>query len=338
MMNKNSYWVTISSRGFTEDNLIKLISYNPDGVRINTGRDSYEWAKQTICFLIQNSYPSSKIFLDIGNNKPRIRLKKGLEHFITSVAIINIGYRDTGEIDGSVNSTLFFETLEKDDVVLIGDGEIKCEVLSNADYVATLHICNDGVITNLTAIGIEGKDCFRFGITPSEHRIIKEILINHKISLIVSFVKTENDVIWVEENFPEASVIMPKIETLSAVGNIEKIFCRSQLVLLGRGDLALSVGIEKLGIIQKMILEEAQKYRCNVVIASGTLESLLHNNIPNRSDIIDITNSYISGASGIMLTSETGASKMPFTVIDFLAKVIEYLVSEYNIEYFEYLK
>lgn len=97
--------------------------------------------------------------------------------------------------------------------------------------------------------------------------------------------------------------------------------------MLGRGDFALSIGIEKLGYYQKKMLHLAKKHNCKLIIASGTLESLEKYKLPFRSEIIDITNSYLEGAAGIMLTNESGASECPFKVIDFLYSTIDYLES-----------
>jgi|GEM_PF-1083995 len=327
-MNSNSYWVTVSSRGFSDNNLLKLINYNPDGIRINTGRDSYNWAKKTINFLVENSYPVSKIFLDIGNNKSRIQLRKTTEYSVNEGSVVKINIEEHDDVDGVVLSTLFFEHLSDNDIVLFGDGEIKCKVERVCGTSAFLVACNSGIITNLSAINIENKNYSRFHVDLNEYNNVKRILTDYKISLIVSFIESLDNILWVENNFPEANLIMPKIETDVAIRNLDEIMYHSNLILLGRGDLALSVGVEKLGIVQKKVLEIALKYKSDVVIASGSLESLLYNDVPNRSDIIDITNSYLSGASGIMLTSETGASKTPFAIIDFLVKIMRYLESE----------
>ena len=51
------------------------------------------------------------------------------------------------------------------------------------------------------------------------------------------------------------------------------------------------MGIEKIGIIQKEIIQKAQKAGCKISIGTGTLDSLKWSQIPLRAEIIDITNS-----------------------------------------------
>jgi pyruvate kinase len=330
MIRQNSYWVTVGSRGFSKDNLLKLISYAPDGIRINTGRNSYEWSIETIDFLVKNSFPESKIFLDIGNNKSRVILKEKKEYTLNVNNSFTIS-RNDAQASCFVNSALFFKILEIGDAVLFGDGEIKCKIEDISKDIVLLRALNKGTFDSMTAINIEGKDINHFYIEPKECSIVKSLLSKYKIGLILSFVENVNDIIWAEENFIEAHKIIPKIETLSSINNIDNILEHSKLILLGRGDLALAVGIEKIGFIQKIILEKAKKNKTDIIIGSGMLESLLSNNTPHRSEIIDITNSFISGAAGIMLTSETGASETPFIVIDFLIKTLNYLVSVYKV-------
>ncbi|MDR0386180.1 MAG: hypothetical protein LBH60_08900, partial [Prevotellaceae bacterium] len=67
-------WVTVGRRGFSGNNLKRLSEYDIAGIRINTGRNSYEWIYETVEELSRLNYPVSNILLDIGNTKPRLNL------------------------------------------------------------------------------------------------------------------------------------------------------------------------------------------------------------------------------------------------------------------------
>ena len=66
---------------------------------------------------------------------------------------------------------------------------------------------------------------------------------------------------WAKKVFPHAASVIPKIETGTAVSNIESILAQSDTIFVGRGDLGLSLGIEKIGIIQKRNHTESTKSR-----------------------------------------------------------------------------
>ena len=87
----------------------------------------------------------------------------------------------------------------------------------------------------------------------------------------------------------------------------------------------MSLGIEKIGIAQKELIEKAHCAGCKVALGTGTLDSLKTNAIPSRAEIIDITNSCLLGVDYIVLTSETGGSKTPYKAINHLEKTLSYL-------------
>ena len=74
-------WITIDKYGFADNDFKKLLEYEIDGIRLNTGRCSYAWIYEAIEELYKLNYPLSKILLDIGNTKPRLNLadKSGID-------------------------------------------------------------------------------------------------------------------------------------------------------------------------------------------------------------------------------------------------------------------
>lgn len=324
----NDYcWITIGPKGFHKENLEKLAGYDPKGIRINTGRNNYEWINSAIRTLIQAGYDASKIYLDIGNHKPRVSLFDIRMDIKKGTSFLFGGPFSSNSLSGKIDNEIFFSMLKKDDILILNDGEIECVVIDKDEKQVELCPKLDGYITNNASIGLKGKHYENYYIAPNEVLLINSLLEKYPLGLIISFVEKKENIIECRKTFPNAYRIIPKIESNIAYNNIDGILQYSDWALLGRGDFALSVGIEKIGYYQKKILSMARKYNCKLIIASGTLESLEKNKLPFRSEIIDITNSYYEGAAGIMLTNESGASECPFKVIDFLYSVIDYLES-----------
>lgn len=326
-MTKDYCWVTIGARGFNKENLERLAEYDPKGVRINTGRSSFEWINCAIETLTNAGYSENKIYLDVGNNKPRVALYDSKLNVKKGDAILfgAISCNRASLCDGAIENVPFFSSIKKDDILILGDGEIECKVTDKDENGLRLYSMSNGCITNQTTIGVKGRHYESYYISPKDTMQINYLLKQYSLGLIVSFIERKENIIECEKAFPNACRIIPKIESKTAYGNLDGIFQYSDWALLGRGDFALSVGIEKLGYYQKEILRLAKKHNCNLVVASGTLESLEMSEIPFRSEIIDITNSYFEGAAGIMLTNESGASVCPFKSINFLYHIIDYL-------------
>jgi pyruvate kinase len=228
-------------------------------------------------------------------------------------------------VDALLQNRRFFEEIKANDIVYFGDGEINSVVEKISQNAVALRSLSEGIFANGVAVGIEGKEFFNFSINEKEISEVTMLLNRFQVSLILSFVENGENIVWAKKCFPKAASIIPKIETVSAVENFENILSQSETVFIGRGDLALSAGIEKTGIIQKQLIAKAKKANCKISLGTGTLDSLKRSEIPLRAEIIDITNSCLEGIDYIALTSETGGSQTPFKSIDFLKKVLDYV-------------
>jgi len=119
--------------------------------------------------------------------------------------------------------------------------------------------------------------------------------------------------------------IVSKLETENSLTNIKEILEESDYILVARGDLGLTVPIERLGIYQKIFTREARKAGKQVIVSTQILDSVVNQYTPQRAEILDLTNIVLDGADGIMLAKETGISLTPGQSILIAKKVIEYV-------------
>ncbi len=117
--------------------------------------------------------------------------------------------------------------------------------------------------------------------------------------------------------------IVSKIETPKGVDKIDEIIKETDIVMVARGDLALTAPYEALGVYQKEVIKAAKKAKKQVIVATQILESLLQRHMPTRSEILDLTNIVLDGADGIMFAKETGISETPGYSISVAKKIID---------------
>lgn len=318
-------WVTIGKRGFNKDNMALLKQDRISGIRINTGRSTYPWIFETIDVLKEMGIPSDKILLDIGNTKPRLSLVEKKTIDLKEKQLFILSDKKKKGIDAWLPVPLFFEKIEKNDKVYFGDGEIEAIVESTENNDVIMRLTTAGSISDSVSIGIKGKNFFHFYISEKEIEEVNRILDHHPMNLILSFVENGENLKWAQNAFSKALSIIPKIETMEAINNIDSILDFSNCIFIGRGDLGLSIGIEKIGIVQEHLLEKAHEKGCRVSLGTGTLDSMKWSEIPLRAEIVDITNSCLKGVDIIALTSETGGSTTPFKAIDYLMRVLKYV-------------
>lgn len=118
--------------------------------------------------------------------------------------------------------------------------------------------------------------------------------------------------------------IITRIENRLAVENLEKI-CQDNfydLIVLNRGKLGMELPFEQLGIYQKESIKTIKKYKKQAIVSSQILEGTIHNYIPLRSDILDLTNIVLDGADGIMLCNETALGTRPAYTLSVAKKII----------------
>lgn len=318
-------WVTIGQRGFNEKNLVNLLQYDIAGIRINTGRSTYPWIYDVIKHLTKLGYPLENIILDIGNTKPRLFMGDKNRIVLRRGDLLTISNQKRDGIIAWISNPYFFEKIQKKDIVYFGDGEFEGTVEEARSDEIALRVLTEGTIGEAVSVGIKGKDYFRFCIPEEEKTKVNCLLEKYPVKLIVSFIENRNNIWRAQEQFPKAISIIPKIETCLAVDGIDDILQVVDWIFIGRGDLGLSMGVERVGIIQKKLVDKAHQVGCRVSVGTGTLDSLKWNEVPLRAEIIDITNSCLSGIDVIALTSETGGSEVPFKAIEYLVKTINYI-------------
>ncbi|MBU4315387.1 hypothetical protein KJ673_03195 [Patescibacteria group bacterium] len=116
--------------------------------------------------------------------------------------------------------------------------------------------------------------------------------------------------------------VLAKIESKEGIDNIDEILGVVHGIIIARGDLALTTPFEILGLTQKYLVSKVRRSGKYCVVATGTLTSMLSQALPARSDILDITNSCLDGASAIMLCNETAHHKNPGQVVETAKKII----------------
>ena len=307
-MNNDFCWVTVSKRAFDDEKLKRLTAYDPAGIRFNSGRNPLDWIEQKISKLITYGYPADRIFIDIGNKKTRVQTDE--RKMVVNGQFITIGKTNA---DLKIRDDGFLSSIECEDIVVFGDGQIECQVEQTRENIVKLKVLNNGEISNGTPVCTKGKSVRHFEIV--DEREIQKIVDKHHVSLILSFVETVNNILRSERTFN--TTIIPKIETIKAVENLDEIVQCSGKVIIGRGDLALAFGHEQIGKIQEYILKHTKE----AIIATGSLISLLYGQVPTQAEIVDVTNSAMK-AAGILLTDETAKAADPFLAIEWLDKIV----------------
>lgn len=122
-------------------------------------------------------------------------------------------------------------------------------------------------------------------------------------------------------------VLGEKIKVISIIGreslrNYKEIVEESYGVIIDRSRLAAS-SLEMLPKLQNDIVGECNKYGKPAIIAGSVLDSMAKSKHPLQSEIYDISNAVLDGASALMLSNEVASGECHVEAVETLSTVIK---------------
>jgi pyruvate kinase len=121
-----------------------------------------------------------------------------------------------------------------------------------------------------------------------------------------------------QQNIP----IIAKLELPEAIKNLSSIIACADGVMVARGDLAVETSAAAVPIIQKEIIEMANRKAKLVITATQMLDSMVHNPRPTRAEASDVANAIFDGTDAVMLSGETANGEYPVESIKVMASII----------------
>lgn len=313
-------YVCTTGKSMSDKNIIKkLYELGMSTVRFNMSYDEKNMLDELVPIIKQinneNNY-DIKLMMDLRGPEIRIDSNKHIE--IQEGEQIIFGETLILK-EGDISC------LTKGDIVVFGDGEIRCvvnEINDNKYYCIAL---NSGVLKSNQKITNE-KLCKTIPFL-SEKDILDiekacDLGINY---LCVSFVNKVEDILQVKEiiNRKKGYIrIIAKIETIEGVENLSEIIKYCDGIMIGRGDLGVRFPIYELAYQQKRISKIAKETGKKLIVGTGFLSSMKTNSIPTRAEVNDLYNTYLDGADEIMFSGETAISNNPEEVLIMANKII----------------
>ncbi|MEM4352400.1 MAG: pyruvate kinase [Candidatus Caldarchaeum sp.] len=241
---------------------------------------------------------------------------------------LNVGERVRFSLDGPVNLPYpeFFETVEVGDTLVFDDGRGILKVVAHRGRSIESEAVRPLTISPNKSIVIRGKEVE----TPDYLKASREGLeaaVSMGLDYVgLSFVKRAEDIDAVR-NYLESRGswmgLIAKVETPSAVQNIDKICEKSDAVLIARGDLGMHFPLELVPKLQKTIIEAAYNACKPVIVATQLLGTMVNEPVPSRSEIVDVMSCVEDGVDVLMLTAETAVGRYPLESIQWLSNIAE---------------
>lgn len=337
---KTKIVATIGPASENEDTLRRLIEAGIDVARLNFSHGSHEEHLEKIRLIRKLSEELSKpvsILQDLQGPKLRvgklpaegIPLEAGDMVVLTQVS--NMGSLD--DLPPSiVLIPLDVPNLARGVVpgnrILLDDGNLEFEVTEVKGDAVFAKVILGGTLYSNKGVNLPGA---ALGIPPftEKDRLDLEFGLKNGVDWVaISFVHRASDIEEVRNAMREIlpsranTPIIAKLERPEAIVNLHEIIHAADGVMVARGDLGVETSPSTVPIIQKRIIDMANRHAKPVITATQMLDSMIRNPRPTRAEASDVANAIFDGTDAVMLSGETASGSYPIEAVKVMANII----------------
>jgi pyruvate kinase len=320
-----------------QDKLRQLIDAGMDVARLNFSHGTWDDHAARIGMIREQSKLAGKpiaILQDLQGPKIRtgllqdreVRLEEGAELIITSEECAGDAHR--------VSTT--YKELPKDvrpgDTILIADGlmELRCERVAGPDVIT--RVIHGGPLGEHKGINLPGVQVSAPSMTEKDQADLEFGIDQHVDYIALSFVRRSGDIYRVKDVIASKGSSIPviaKLEKPEAIGRLEEIIAAADGVMVARGDLAVESSAERVPLLQKDIIREANRRGKIVITATQMLESMITNPRPTRAEASDVANAVLDGTDAVMLSAETASGRFPIECVQMMDRIVRTAEARY---------
>lgn len=310
--------------------LKKLLQQGADVLRINISHTSLPDLRKWIAAIREVERQIKRpvaILIDLQG--PRVRTgplkgKQQVEIKSGTQVWIKIANHAGDEQMITTNCREFVQMVKLGDDVLIDNGSIHLRVSERKKDRIKCRVLKGGRLGENKGINLPNAPETLPALTSNDKESLK-VALRQKIDYVaLSFVRSQRDILTLKKwmkNFGIEVPVIAKIEKPRAVDCLEEILKVTDMIMVARGDLGIELGIEKVPVIQKKLIEAAKQYSIPAITATQMLESMMAEPHPTRAEVSDIANAVFDGTDAVMLSGETSIGKYPCDAVRVMAHI-----------------
>ncbi len=329
---KTKILATIGPASNDYNTLLGLVKAGVDAFRLNFSHGKHEDHQKVFDFVqyINKKYQTNvSILADLQGPKLRvgemengkIPIKKG--DILTFTNEECIGNKEKIYM----SYTNFAQDVKVGEKVLVDDGKVELLVkASNGVDEVQLEVLYGNYLASRKGVNLPDTAISLPSLTEKDEKDLDFILTLPFNWIALSFVRSADDIHYLRKRIKAAghpARIIAKIEKPEAITHIDAIIESTDGIMVARGDLGIEVPMERLPMLQKMIIEKCIEKARPVIVATQMMDSMIKNPSPTRAEIIDVANAVIDGADTVMLSGETAMGDHPIKVVKAMNRIIE---------------
>lgn len=331
-MRRTKIVATLGPSSSSPESISQLMSAGMDVARLNFSHGTHAEHAARIAIVRRLSHELGRpiaILQDLQGPKIRtgsleggnpVELRAGLSFTITNHPHIG------NERTVSTTYTMLPADVRPGDRILLSDGQIELRVHTATATDVVTEVIHGGLLREHQGINLPGVRVSAPAVTEKDVEDLHFGLEQEVDYIAISFVRTAYDVQRVKDLVLRAgknTPVIAKIERPEALDVLHEILATTDGVMVARGDLGVEMPPEQVPIMQKQIIEAANRNGTPVITATQMLESMIMNPRPTRAEASDVANAIIDGTDAVMLSGETANGHYPVESVQMMALIAE---------------
>jgi pyruvate kinase len=320
---------TIGPASSSHESIRELILAGMDAARLNFSHGTLSEHAEKILAIRKISEELGKpiaILQDLAGPKirvghipdPGVRLEAGETIILTTEILEGSNERV------SVSDRYLPEEVKPGDMILLADGLMELKVKKLKGREIDCEVITGGVLTSNKGINLPTGTIRMPSMTDKDREDLLFGIENGVDYIALSFVRTAQDILGVKEIIKRRgkdTPVIAKIEKHEAISHIEDIMEVSDGIMVARGDLGVEIPLERVPVIQKQLVQSANRNGKPVIIATQMLRSMVNSPRPTRAEATDVANAVLDGTDAVMLSEETAVGEYPVKAVQFMARI-----------------
>ncbi len=328
---KTKILATVGPASNTYATLLDLVVAGVDAFRLNFSHGTHDMHLQVYEYIehINKKYETSITCLaDLQGPKLRVgEIENGKMPLQKGDILTFVNEKCVGNADKIYMSyEQFAQDVKVGEKVLIDDGNVQLLVKeTNGIDSVKLEVLYGEFLSSRKGVNLPQTNISLPSLTEKDLRDL-DFILKHEFNWIaLSFVRSAEDIYELRRHIQAKNSnakIIAKIEKPEAIEHIDEIIEASDGIMVARGDLGVEVPMQRLPMLQKMIIKKCIQKAKPVIVATQMMDSMIKNPTPTRAEIIDVANAVIDGTDAVMLSGETAIGNHPVKVVEAMNHII----------------
>jgi pyruvate kinase len=331
----------IATIGPATDNyetIVSLIKAGANGLRLNFSYGSYSERSKQIGWIRKAAKVCDKpvaIIQDLQGPKLRLGDFDGIITVRKNQTLAfeyGCTYQEGGNIPVQHD---FSKKVSRGQRLSLYNGKVRARITAIDGKIIYVRADSDGILIKHKGINLPDTD-FAGDVITEKDRQDLVFGSEHDIDYVaMSFVHDSADIDNLKrllKNLGSPAKVIAKIETKTAVDNLEEIFAASDCVIVDRDNLAVETEAESVPLVQRRAVGLGLYYAKPTIITMHMLAAITETPEPSTAEAADVTAAVLTGADCLMLSDETADGRYPVEAVTVMRRIVRYTESNTPLE------